>query len=530
MAKSTAPEIVSLSSAQVEELLVKLAPLLPTETFGLLEKVLRTLQWLMGAIEAKDTTMGRLARMIFGAKTEKTSQLFPQPPPAGFQGAAAAPPPKRKGHGRRSAADYPGAKRVQVPHPQLHPGDPCPDCRQGKLYLLKRPAQIVRITAQSLFAATRFELEKLRCKLCGKTFTAPAPPEAGLEKYDPNVGPTLGYYRFGGGLPHYRLDKMQTDLGVRLPASTQWELMAKAGPALEPVQEALITLAAQGHLIHNDDTTMRVQSLAKETGDATDGKERTGIFTTSLLAEVEGHRIALFITGHHHAGENLDQLLARRAQEASPPIQMCDALSRNPSKEFKTILANCLSHGRRRFVDIAPDFPAECQHVLESLGEVYNYDAQAKELNLSPEARLRFHREHSQKVMDELHQWMGQQLEQKRVEPNSGLGEAIQYMRNHWTALTLFLQEAGAPLDNNICERALKMAILHRRNSLGYKTQNGARLGDLFMSLIHTCRLCAGNPLDYLNALQRHAKEARECPTQWFPWNYKRALPAAETS
>ena len=118
---------------------------------------------------------------------------------------------------------------------------------------------------------------------------------------------------------------------------------------------------------------------------------------------------------------------------------------------------------------------------------------------------------------------------QKRVEPNSGLGQAIQYMRNHWTALTLFLRKAGAPLDNNICERALKMAILHRKNSLGYKTQNGARLGDLFMSLIHTCRLCGGNPLDYLNAIVRHAKEARDHPTRWFPWNYKQALPAAET-
>ncbi len=336
MAKSTAPEIVSLSSAQVEELLVTLAPLLPPETYRLVERVLRTLQWLMGAIEAKDTTIGRLARMIFGAKTEKTGQLFPQPPPTGCpSAAAAAPPAKREGHGRTSAADYTGAKRVQVPHPQLRPGDLCPDCKQGKLYLLKRPAQIVRITAQSLFAATRFELEKLRCKLCGRTFTAAAPPEAGLEKYDPNVGPMLGYWRFCGGLPHYRLDKVQTDLGVRLAAFTQWELMAKAGQALEPVQEALITLAAQGHLIHNDDTTMRVQSLAKETSAclpdrqaATEGKERTGIFTTSLLSEVEGHRIALFITGHHHAGENLDQLLARRAKEASTTSRRCSGTSR----------------------------------------------------------------------------------------------------------------------------------------------------------------------------------------------------------
>jgi transposase len=531
MAKSTAPEIVTLGPAQVEELLMKLAGLLPAETYQLVEKVLRTLQWVMGAIEAKDLTIGRLARMIFGAKTEKTRQLFPPPSSTRSPSAAAAtaPPLKRKGHGRTAAANYTGAKRIPVTHSQLRPGDLCPDCQQGILYRLKRPAQIVRITAQSLFAATRFELEKLRCKLCGKIFTAPAPPEAGLEKYDPSVGPMLGYLRFGGGLPHYRLEKMQADLGVRLPASTQWELMAQTGQALEPVHEALITLAAQGRLIHNDDTTMRVQSLAKEAAPPAEKPERTGVFTTSLISEVQGHTIALFVTGHRHAGENLDRLLARRAADSPPPIQMCDALSRNPSKEFQSILANCLSHGRRQFVELAQNFPQACQHVLERLGEIYQYDALAKEGGLSPEARLRFHQEHSQKIMDDLHQWMSQQLDQKYVEPNSGLGQAFRYMLKHWDPLTLFLRQAGAPLDNNICERALKMAILHRKNSLGYKTQNGARLGDRFMSLIHTCRLCAANPLDYLGAIQRHAKKALECPDQWLPWNYRQALPPSDT-
>ena len=530
MAKPRGPEIVSLSSPQLEELLAQLAGVVPPPTYQLLEKLLRTLEWVMGLIQAKQTTIGRLQRLIFGAKTEKTQQLFPPPasPPGPSQpGAAAqsaATPPKRKGHGRTAAGGYPGAQRVRVPHPQLHPGDPCPDCPQGKLYLLKRPAQMVRITAQSLFAATCYELQKLRCHLCGKVFTAPPPPEAGLEKYDPNVGPMLGYLRFGGGLPHYRLEKIQTDQGVRLPAATQWELMAKAGEALAPVHEALVTLAAQGQLIHNDDPTLRVQSLAPKADAASETSERTGIFTTGLLSEVQGHRIALFVTGHHHAGENLDQLLAQRLPNTPPPIQMCDALSRNPSREFQTILANCLSHARRQFVDIAPDFPQPCQHVLESLSEVYHYDAQAKELGLTPEARLRFHQQHSQKPMDDLQQWMRQPLELKPVEPNSGLGQAFNYRLNHWTPLTLFLQKAGAPLDNNICERALKMAILHRKNSLSYKTQNGARLGDRFMSLIHTCRLCARNPLDYLNALVRHAKEARAEPTRWLPWNYQQAL------
>ena len=129
--------------------------------------------------------------------------------------------------------------------------------------------------------------------------------------------------------------------------------------------------------------------------------------------------------------------------------------------------------------------------------------------------------------MDALHAWMTEQMDQKKVEPNSGLGEAIEYMLNHWESLTLFLRVAGAPLSNNICEQAHKMAILHRKNSLSYKTQNGARVGDLFMSLIHTCWLNGANPFDYLSALQRHASAVRANPSQWLPWNYTQVAAAS---
>jgi transposase len=261
---------------------------------------------------------------------------------------------------------------------------------------------------------------------------------------------------------------------------------------------------------------MRVQSLKKEKA----GSERTGIFTTSIVSKAGEHQVALFFTGGNHAGENLDRLLQSRAAGLEKPIQMCDALSRNPSKEFEVLLANCLPHGRRGFVDVAENFPAQCQRVLENLGEVFKNDAQAKDLNLDPQERLRFHQEQSQPVMESLHAWMTEQMDQKKVEPNSGLGEAINYMLNHWEPLTLFLRAAGAPLSNNICERALKMAILHRKNSLGYKTENGARVGDLFMSLIHTCRLNGANPFDYLTTLQRHAQAIKANPADWLPWNY----------
>jgi len=515
VAKSSAPEITSLDAGQLKVLLAGLQKLLPGPMYEQVEGLLRTLQWVMELIQKKNTTLARLQRLIFGASTEKTGNIFPP--------ATASDPPakeRRKGHGRNGANRYAGARRVAVPHPSLKNEDPCPDCQTGKLGL-RPPSRIVRVTAQPIFSAAMFELQQLRCNLCGKLYTAPAPPEAGKAKYAPNVGIMLGLLRFGSGLPHCRMEKMQQDFGVPLPQSTQWELMAESAKDLEPLRQPLIAAAAAAELLHNDDTPMRVQSLKKEKA----GSERTGIFTTSIISKVGAHQVALFFTGGNHAGENLDLLLRNRAVGLGKPIQMCDALSRNPSKEFEVLLANCLPHGRRGFVDVAENFPAQCQQVLESLGEVFKNDAEAKRLNLTPKERLRFHQEQSGPIMKALHDWMEEQIDQRKVEPNSGLGEAIQYMLNHWEPLTLFLRVAGAPLSNNICERALKMSILHRKNSLSYKTQNGARVGDLFMSLIHTCRLNGANPFDYLSAIQRHGAAVTANPGAWMPWNYTQADP-----
>jgi len=124
-------------------------------------------------------------------------------------------------------------------------------------------------------------------------------------------------------------------------------------------------------------------------------------------------------------------------------------------------------------------------------------------------------------VMKQLHTWLNGQFDNRKVEPNSGLGKAISYMLKHWESLTLFLRVEGAPLDNNICEQVLKRAILHRKNSLFYKTSHGAYIGDLFMSLIHTCELCGVGAFDYLTELQRHAGELSANPGDWMPWNYR---------
>ncbi|MGD0578114.1 MAG: IS66 family transposase [Bryobacteraceae bacterium] len=451
--------------------------------------------------------------------TEKTSAVLPRDSASAEKRESDADAPA--GHGRKGAAAFTGARRVVASHATLHSGDACPECHEGKVYRQKEPATLVRFVGRAPLEATVFEMERLRCNACGQVFATAEPDSAGPDKYDETAVAMIALLKYGTGVPFKRLERLQGQLGMPLPATTQWELMEAAAKLLQPVLEELIRQAAQGSVLHNDDTGMRILRLAREPGD-----KRTGTFTSGIVSIVGAWRIALYFTGWKHAGENIATVLKQRAGELPPPIQMSDALSRNTPKleGIKILPANCLAHGRRQFVDLVENFPEECRYVLETLRSVYHHDALAREQKLTPEDRLRWHREHSGPLMKALHEWMEAQFAEHKTEPNSGLGKAFSYLLNHWVKLTLFLRQPGSPIDNNIVERALKKAILNRRNALFYKTLNGAGVGDLFMSLIHTCELNGANPFDYLAELQRYSGELRRSPSQWMPWNYRETV------
>jgi transposase len=544
------PEIIEMNDQKRQELLRRIEGAgLQEGDVKLIRAVFESYAYLTDLIDDKNTSIGRLRKLLFGARTEKTANVIgrDQPVPAAhpaapdqtvssgypLAGAAAQlpqePEERKKGHGRNGADNYPGANRIKVPHESLKAGDPCPDCELGTVYAMSRPGVLIRFVGQPPVAAAIYELEKLRCNLCGEIFTAQAPAAvAGAEKYDATVASMIALLKYGTGQPFYRQDKLQKSLGVPLPASTQWDIVSAAAPELTPASDELIRQAAQGTVVHNDDTTVKIlelmhakeKTLSDEEDPFPDSPERTGTFTSGIVATSAGHRIALFFSGRKHGGENLTDVLRQRASDLPPPIQMCDALSRNLPKEFATIVANCLAHGRRQFVDVSERFPEETRYVLEALEVVYRNDSQARQRQMTDEERLAFHQAESGPVMDRLRAWLSQQFEERRVEPNSGLGAAISYLIRHWEKLTLFLRQPGAPLDNNICERALKKAILHRKNAYFYKTRNGAAVGDQYMGLIHTCELNGVNPFDYLTALLRHADEVAAAPATWMPWNY----------
>src|SRR4051812_26793438 len=402
----------------------------------------------------KDALHAMAALLARSRNTEKTNAVVGEAAgaEASDSGQPDAPAPPPAGHGRNRATAFTGARTVEIRHQNLKHGERCPECGQGNVYAQKEPRVLVRIVGQAPLAATVYSLERLRCGACGQVFTAEEPAGGGPEKYDETAAAMIAQLKYGSGIPFYRLERLEEQLGIPLPAATQWEIVEEAGEVIKPARDELIREAAQGEVLHNDDTGMKVLKLEREPGD-----KRTGVFTSGIVSTAAGRKIALYFTGRQHAGENIADVLKQRAAESGPAIQMSDALSWNAPKlpdGVELLVAHCLAHGRRQIVEVAQNFPVECRHVLERLGEVYRNDAGARDAKMTAEERLRFHQQHSGPIMEALHEWLEAQFAERKVEPNSSLGKAITYLLRHWKPLTLFLRQAGSPLDNNICTAA----------------------------------------------------------------------------
>jgi transposase len=502
-----------------------------------IERLLRTVLTLVELLQRKNTSIKNLRQMIFGKRTERhqarkaegqekgdesekaddggPKAAGDQDPRADLRVIESGEKTKRKGHGHRAASDYSGARVVKCGHECLKAGDDCPASCGGRLYDLNEPTALMQFTGQPLITATRYEREALRCAKCQQRYIAPLPEGVKEERYDATCDATIALMRYGGGLPWHRQAGLQAMGGMPIGEATMWERCEATADAAMGIFLRLTRLAAGGEVMHTDDTWVRILSCLKE------DKEEKGraTQTSGIVVKAGGRKIALYLSGRRHAGENLAELLAKRDERLTRPIQMSDALAANTSVEKNVIRAYCLAHARRKVFELKDDYPAECAVVLDAVGKVYGYEAETAEMN--DERRLAHHQGKSGPVMKELKDWIEGQFSDRRVEPNSNLGKALRYWLSHWEELTVWLREPGAPLDNNESERALKQFILVRKNSLFFKTEHGASVGDVLASLIRTCRLNCVNAWDYLVTIIRNRKDARSNPDRYLPWNYK---------
>ena len=397
---------------------------------------------------------------------------------------AVSPPKVKGGHrpgtGRLGASAYSGATLVECHHDALAVGQRCPVCGQGKLYQLPAGVEI-RIDGNALLSAMYYELEKLRCSACGEIFTAGLPEGVGEEKYSAQARAVLAVSRYCLGVPSYRLQGYQAMLGVPVPDATQWDQIEVVGDCAYKVFEQMEREAAQGDLIFQDDTAVRILSLMQENRALFDQakaqglstpKERTGMYTTALAVQVGEHTAILYYSSRRHAGENLQGLLDKREAGLDKPLAMSDALSSNEvGDESMLIRCHCLAHGRRKFSDLEAVFPHECKVVLDVISQVFDHDEQAREDQLSPEARLAYHQAQSQPLIDELKGWLDKQIDDHLVEPNSSLGKAIGSMQNALGNVdAIFIdpgcatgQQRGRTSLEAVHSAAQKLAVLQKR-------------------------------------------------------------------
>jgi hypothetical protein len=434
------------------------------------------------------------------------------------------PPKKRIGHGRLGADDYPNAEVITILHPDYKASDPCPSACGGKLYDPEEPGLFIHIQGNDLFKATRYETQALRCALCGERFKA-SKPEHVTEKYDTKAKAVICAQKYEMGMPLYRMAQWQEQVKSPMPDTTQWKRVKEVDECIIIIFDLLMTLAAQSYLFYQDDTVVRILSVMAANKKNQDEKARTGMFTTGIVAYYDEYPIYLFLSGTQHAGENLGEVLSHRDPSLPAPIKMSDALSRNNSSiPIETIICYCLIHGRRQFINIEGLYPKDCEFVLDCIAEIYKYEAHCKTHHYSAEQRLKYHQEMSGPIMDKLKAFMIERMKSSSVEPNSPLGAAFKYMLKYWKELTLFLRVAGAPLDSNIVERALKLAIRVRKASLFFKTTRGAEVGNHMMSVIHTALQSGVDPVAYLTALQDYKDLVAKAPMQWLPWSYEATI------
>lgn len=432
---------------------------------------------------------------------------------------------KKPGHGRMPYTIYKNLIEVTLT-PELKIGDHCPHNCGGKLRKYNA-GHIIRVIGRPIADVYHYIVRKLRCSLCLAVIAAKVPPEVGKEKYDAYFKSQIVLSKYYLGMPFYRQENFQYMLGFTLSDATQWDLSEQVAGCGIPIFNVLKQQAGNGTIIQNDDTWIRILSVIKQIKNGTAG-DRTGMYTTNILSYYNEHKIALFLNGRKHSGENMTDILKLRDPQAADAIQMCDALSANLPKGIQTILCNCLSHGVRKFKELVNFFPLECILILQMLGQIFEYDEQTK--NLDPQTRLEYHQKYSQPIMGQLHLYMTKLLTERKVEPNSELGKALNYMLRHWAKLTRFLTIAGAPIDNNLVERALKIAIRNRKAAMFYRTEYSAYIGGVLTSLIYTCHLAEKNPQDYLTAIQAHKTAVTATPELFLPWNYQDTIASYEAA
>lgn len=439
-----------------------------------------------------------LRHRVFGDSSERRPKDKPEPKPA-----------PKTGHGPRPQPRLPvKAQRLLLTEEDRT----CSKCG-GHLEEIKgatEDAEVIDVIEQC-FVLLRQQRQKYSCGC--DVHTTPSPPrhiEGG--RYSLRFAVAVAIAKYADHAPLTRLCRVFDRQGLDVDSQTLWDQLDALAQHLAPAYDKLREHILGADVVGADETWWRLME-----GKSKSTKRWWAWSLTS--ADAVWHGIApsrSAETASQYLGDFEGTLLV-------DGYKAYDTLAKHKSG---IRLAHCWAHARRKFVEAEPNYP-QCSEALDLIGQLFEIDRGTEDPSLlegdakldAEQQRLAKRNAEARPILDRLRAWA---LEQRGL-PKSGLRKAIDYMLHYWDGLTVFLEDAYVPLDNNRTERALRGLVIGRKNHYGSRSQRGTEVAAIFYSLVESAMLCGINPADYIYTAAIFAIERREA---LLPWEFA-ALPDA---
>ena len=494
---------------------------------SLLLQAIQTLAYLQTSIEEKNTTLTKLRKLL---GMVPSSEKRPKNKDDDEAEDATEKKPSKDHHQKDKKPRAKPKKRVPqtVQHHSLtefKKGDQCPSCHLGTLYHFQ-PAEFIRISGHSPLQTSKHVLERLRCNACGDLITAELDEQVasdgpGHQMYGYSARAMIGIHKYFAGTPFCRYESLQQLFQTPVTASTQYDQCALLAQAVEPVIEQLKKEAANGQNTFIDDSHFKIlkatEKLKPDRNKKGAKKLRTGVYASCFLSKTELGSIILYDVSIGHAGEFADEIFEHRLKDLKPPNVMSDALSNNKVTVIDVQKGLCNAHARRQFIDIENSYPEQSGWIVEQYQVIFNQFKKAQGSEKSARVRLRYHQRFTKPLFKKIKVWCEQQLIE-HGEEHSTLAKALKYFLRHYEGLTATCIFENADLENNIAERALKLIIRSRRNSLFCKTEEGAKTTNILTSIVATCAANQINAFEYFIWLQQNRVQVEQNPKHYLPW------------
>ncbi|MFQ5472915.1 MAG: IS66 family transposase [Dehalococcoidia bacterium] len=351
------------------------------------------------------------------------------------------------------------------------------------------------------FVLVQQKRQKYRCRCNANIVTTPGPPKLRPGcRYSIDFAVEVAASKYLDHTPLERQVRIMEREGLSIDSQTLWDQLSTLAFHLAPSYEAVRGRVLSSPLVHADETSWRllekkgskkwwVWSVASD--DAVYYRIRSSRATESAEDLLEGYSGIVMADGY-----GVYESLSR----ASPDLK----------------LVNCWAHARRKFEEIADNYPRQSVEMLALIKELYAVEhdlpvwdrsAPLSEQESVLEGRRLVRQERSREILDRIRDW----VYAERPLPASELGKAIAYMGNRWQGLTAFLDDGRVPLDNNHAERAMRGVVLGRKNHYGSKSRRGTEVAAIFYTLLETAKLAGVEPKAYLADATRNAIEHPGC-------------------